>query len=107
MVWFLKNLIFHVLERSAKSFQYSTSSKLRKGNHKRYDNYAPLLFQWTHQLVNGELSLEALMASEKYLEVSRAICDTTRHSDKNILNLLKSLVIMNLDPDTRLVRRSI
>ena len=62
------------------------------------------MFQWSQQIVSGEMTLETLTSSPKYQEVSKAICDTTRHSDKNILNLLKSLVIMRIDPESRLVQ---
>lgn len=72
-------------------------------NYRRYDNYAPVLFQWAQELSKGELTLDSLLASEKYAKVSKAICDTTRHSNSNILNLLKSCIIINFDPDTRLV----
>ncbi|KAI2807540.1 Cell cycle progression [Blomia tropicalis] len=82
----------------------SRSEYLRKADYRRYYNYAPTLFQWSQQIVSGEMTLETLTSSPKYQEVSKAICDTTRHSDKNILNLLKSLVIMRIDPESRLVQ---
>lgn len=71
--------------------------------HRRYENHAPILFKWSQKIVGGELPLETLLESKQFKFVSNEICDTIFHSDKNILNLIKSTLIMNLDPESRMV----
>lgn len=73
--------------------------------YKRYENYAPQLYDWSQKVIEGELQVDTLVHSKHFQRVSRNICDTLRHSDKNILNLVKSVLIMNLDPNSRLVSR--
>lgn len=69
----------------------------------RYVNHAPKLFEWSQQLVSGQLTLDSLLASAQFQKVADAVCDTTRHSDTNILNIIKSVMIMELDPTSKLV----
>lgn len=81
----------------------SSTVKLRR-NYRAYDNYAPLLFEWSQQVVNNDTTVEQLVQTDKFKKVSDAICDTTRHSEKNLLNLTKSLIVMRMNPNERIVR---
>ncbi|XP_027199187.2 uncharacterized protein LOC113793366 [Dermatophagoides pteronyssinus] len=85
---------------------YSTTKKVVKSQnyHQRYVNYAPVLFEWSQKVNSGQLSMDSLLASQQFQRVSESICDTIRHSDTNILNMLKSLIIINMDPNLRIVR---
>lgn len=84
---------------------YSTTKKVVKSQnyHQRYVNYAPVLFEWSQKVNSGQLSMDSLLASQQFQRVSESICDTIRHSDTNILNMLKSLIIINMDPNLRIV----
>ena len=97
---FLLNMYLLPLDKA-----YSTTTKVVKQQsyHQRYVNYAPVLYEWSQKLNSGQLTMDSLLASQQFQRVSESICDTIRHSDTNILNMLKSLIIMNLDPNLRIV----
>lgn len=97
---FLLNMYLFPLDKA-----YSTTTKVVKQQsyHQRYVNYAPVLYEWSQKLNSGQLTMDSLLASQQFQRVSESICDTIRHSDTNILNMLKSLIIMNLDPNLRIV----